>query len=669
VSTRTVEIVQRLLDNEYRVDDIWERLLRIACVPGHPLNAEWLHARLAAYGVADRDSWWSTWLVGTMDIDEETAVRRLIEWAWPRDREDRHTVPEDVAVLAVQTFGWLLTTSDRRVRDRATKAIVSVGERAPVALGEALRRFRGTDDPYVVERLTAAACGVVLRIEDPDAIRRIADGLSEFVADAWPEHLLTRDFVRRVFRAAHARGWSGPDGLPPYGAAWPVPTRPLTEIEALAGPPEYAYGSIWHSLTGMGDFGHYVLQSSLRDVVTEDEEALLNEAERAVFERVVALGWTPERFAQIDRGRSHGRSESVVERVGKKYQWIGFYEVLGRIADHHAIRPAWSDEQERPYEYAEQLVWRDIDPTVLVRKPGSAALEQVPWFSPVEARFPSNTVDDYPADMVGVPDPLDLIAVTDKGGGPWLVLLSNPDWEQPLPPEIQALGAPRLAVWMQVHAYLSAVADVTDLRVWADGKDWFGRWMPETPDMHNVLLGAHPDDPGWSAADGGVDWWETQAGGPQPCELFQCGAWYGGTGTSRDASAEEETRGYVPSRRLFDLLGLSQGVDFTWRDATGVALQDPSAVVGGPASLVMRRELGKRLVDAGLTIFWTVLVGKELHRGDLTPPGDDYRWVSASASYILDGDRIDRIGAMACRSRPGPVTERELDWTLKESDG
>jgi predicted ATPase len=31
-------------------------------------------------------------------------------------------------------------------------------------------------------------------------------------------------------------------------------------------------------------------------------------------------------------------------------------------------------------------------------------------------------------------------------------------------------------------------------------------------------------------------------------------AWYGGTGTSRDASAEEETSGYVPSRRLMDLV-------------------------------------------------------------------------------------------------------------------
>jgi hypothetical protein len=665
VSARTAEIVQRLLDDDYRVDDIWERLVRIAYVPGHLLNAEWLHARLAMRGVADRDSSWSNWLVGAMDVDEETAVRRLIEWAWPRNLGDRRTVPDDVAVLVAQTFAWLLTTSDRRVRDRATKALVSVGERAPAALAEVLTRFRGTDDPYVVERLAAAACGVALRVEDPDALGRIADGLSALVADGWPEHILTRDFVRRAFGASRARGWSGSDGLPPYGAAWPVPTRPLTEIDALAGPPDYAYASIWHSLKGMGDFGRYVLQSSLRDVVTEDEQALLRDAERAVFERVLALGWTPDRFAQIDQGRI-GRG-GVVERVGKKYQWIGFYEVLGRIADNHPIRLAWGDASERPYEYAEQLVWRDIDPTVLVRKPASPAPEQIPWFTPVEARFPSGTVDEYPGDMVGVPDPVDLIFVSDMSGASWLVLRSDLDWEQPLPPEIEALGAPRLAVWMQLHAYLVAVADVADLRVWADGKDWFGRWMPETPDLHNLLLGAHPNDPSWWLADGRVGWWETHAGGPQPCELFECGAWYGGTGTSRDASAEEETRGFAPSRRLFDLLGLSKGVDFVWRDATGIAVQDPAVVAGGPGSLVMRRDLGKRLADAGVTIFWTVLVGKELHRSYLSPPDDDLRWVSASASYLLDSNGIDQLGARAIRCAPGPTTERVLDWAIKGS--
>jgi hypothetical protein len=665
VSPRTVEIVQRLLDRGHRVGEIWNCLIRVACVPGNPLNAEWLHTRLAAYGVAERDRLWSTWLVGATDTDDWTTVRRLIDWAWPADLQGRSPVPDDVAELATLLFGWLLTTSDRRVRDRATKAIVSVGERAPGAFAKALERFRGTNDPYVVERLAAAACGVVLRAQDADVAQRIADSFVKLGEGAWPLHLSTRDFVRRIFGEARTRGWSGPEALPPYGTQWPISTRPIAEIEALAGPPDYLYGSIWHSLSGMGDFGRYVLQTTLRHVVAEDEEALRHDAERAVFDRVLDLGWTPERFRDID-GRLGGR-DGVVERVGKKYEWIAFNEIVGRIADNHAIKASWGDEEEQPYAYAEQLVWRDIDPTVLVRKPAVAPTRPRHWFSPSEARFPSGVTDEYPADMAGVPDPLDLIAVSDPNGAQWLVLACTPQWEQPQPPEIEALRAPRLSMWMQLHAYLVPLTEVTALCTWAQDKDWYGRWMPENGEGHNVLLGTHPDDLGWSPADGGVEWWDARSGGPQPAELVQCAGWYGGTGTSRDASAEEETRGYVPSRRLFDLLGLSRGIDFLWSDPSGGAVCDPSVAVGGPAALVMRRDLVPRLSDAGFTIFWTVLVGKELHRQDHPMPGDDYRWVTASASYILSADRIALAHARAVRCRPGPTTERELTWDVKRT--
>jgi len=489
ISPHTVEIVQRLLADDYRAAETWDRLVRIACIPGHPLNAEWLHAHLAAYEVADRDRSWSTWLVGAMDIDDQSAVRRLIEWAWPHDLQDRAAVPDDVAVLATEVFGWLLTTTDRRVRDRATKAIVSVAERAPAAFAKALARFRGTNDPYVIERLAAAACGVVLRTDDADAAQRTADGVLELVGDEWPRHLLTRDFVRRVLDVARDHGWLGPPRLPPYDARWPVPTRPIAEIEALAGPPDYAYGSIWHSISGMGDFGRYVLQSALRDVASDDPKALRRAAERAVFDRVLELGWTPERFHEIDTGRPVMR-DGVVERVGKKYQWVGLYEVLGRIADHHAVKPSW-EEEPRPYEYAEQLIWRDIDPTVLVRKPPvPRSVPGRPWFSPVEARFPRGIADEYPADMTGVPDPLDLIAVTNPEETPWLVLVSSPDWKQPLPLEIEALHALRLDVWMQLHAYLLPLSEARALSKWANGKDWFGRWMPNATGFRHLGVGA-----------------------------------------------------------------------------------------------------------------------------------------------------------------------------------
>ena len=671
VTARAVGIVRRLLEDQYRVPEIWDRLLRISCVPGHPLNAEWLHSYLAALGVAERDASWSTFLVESIRVDEGSAVRRLIEWAWPIDLQRREPVPDDVAALATQTLGWLLTTTDRRVRDQATKAIVSVAERAPVGFARALGAFRGTNDPYVVERLAAAACGVVLRAIDAAGARAVADGVRALIA-GWPEHLLTRDFVRRVYEAATAAGWTGPDGRPPYGASWPVPTLSIDEIEALTAPPDYAYGSIWHSLTGWGDFGRYVLQSALRNVVTGDEETLRHDAERAVFGRVLDLGWTPDRFGNIDRSRSGGsRQHRLVERVGKKYQWIGFCEVLGRIADNFPIKGSWGDDAPRPYEYAEQLAWRDIDPTVLARKPERRSGADTLWFAPATATFPDTVIEEYPTEMVGVPDPLDFLAVSDADGADWIVLVANHRWEQPLPPEVVALQVPRLQVWMQLHAYLVSMAEVGALTEWAQDKDWFGRWMPEVAEQHNVLLGSHPDDPEWGAVEGVIDWWDTGADGPQPAELRHCAAWYGGTGTSRDASAEEETRGYVPTRPLIDTLGLSKGVDFRWRDPMGLAVQDPSVVLGGPGALVMRRDLVPLLHASSMTIFWTVLVGNELYRQDHMPPGDDYRWVSASASYILNGvtgNRIERVHAFASRCRPGPTTENQIEWVTRSAE-
>jgi hypothetical protein len=342
--------------------------------------------------------------------------------------------------------------------------------------------------------------------------------------------------------------------------------------------------------------------------------------------------------------------------------------VLGRVADHHLIKPSWSDEEPRAYTHAEQLVWRDIDPTVLVRKPAESSALKPQWFSPVEVRFPPDSVDEFPSDMTGVPDPLDLIAVSDASRVPWLVLVSNPSWTQPLAPEIEALRLPQLYVWMHLHGYLVPVEEAAELRKWATGKDWFGRWMPEMAEVHNVLLGAHPDDPEWSGADGSVDWWDARAAGTKPADLLHCAGWYGGTGTSRDASAEDETRGYVPSRHLFEVLGLSRGVDFAWRDASGVAVCDPSVLSGGPAALVIRRDLVSRLADAGLTIFWTLLIGNELHRNDYGLPGDDFRWVSASASYILDGDRVEQVAATAARYRPGPEVEQGIAWAPKQGE-
>ena len=83
----------------------------------------------------------------------------------------------------------------------------------------------------------------------------------------------------------------------------------------------------------------------------------------------------------------------------------------------------------------------------------------------------------------------------------------------------------------------------------------------------------------------------------------------------------------------------------------------------------MRRDLPPQLTSAGLTLFWTVLIGNELHNTNpLSHPRSEYRWVSASASYLFSDDTIKLISAAATRCAPGPKTERNLKWAPRNTD-
>lgn len=81
-------------------------------------------------------------------------------------------------------------------------------------------------------------------------------------------------------------------------------------------------------------------------------------AKRWVMTRTVSLGWTPELFAEEDRGIGYsnsGRRAHKSERWGKKYQWLALYEYIARMADHYRLK----DEQWHVRNGS-----RDIDPTL-----------------------------------------------------------------------------------------------------------------------------------------------------------------------------------------------------------------------------------------------------------------------------------------------------------------
>ena len=65
----------------------------------------------------------------------------------------------------------------------------------------------------------------------------------------------------------------------------------------------------------------------------------LQSIQRYILHRVASLGWTERRFGNFDSflgfARNDFRETRKPERMGKKYQWIAYHEVLALIADNY----------------------------------------------------------------------------------------------------------------------------------------------------------------------------------------------------------------------------------------------------------------------------------------------------------------------------------------------
>jgi hypothetical protein len=255
-----------------RRSEVLEALLSVAPSPEHPLNASRLHRRLMTLSMPMRDAVWS--IPTYFEFGGEGALGRLIRWA---SRGPYPDCPDDVLELAAVPLIWTFTSPNRRMRDYVTKALTRLlAER--LAVTEALiERFRGVDDPYVMERLAVVGHGAVLiggstaPVHALGVARKLRDVA---LASEQIPNFLTRDAVRGTFEWCLRQGLIGETEYesvtPPYGSAPPGKPRTKKQLEReydrykrdrrtgqYIGSP---YGSIFSSVFDLGDFGTYVIQ-------------------------------------------------------------------------------------------------------------------------------------------------------------------------------------------------------------------------------------------------------------------------------------------------------------------------------------------------------------------------------------------------------------------------
>ena len=355
-----------------RTTDLFSMLIGNSVKEAHPLNADYLHSFLMGYELNRRDCLWTLFINQLSSYDSDRLVQ-LIEMY--NRGEKLEALSERQTELLLTLLSWVLTSSDRRLRDYASKAMVEILKENFDLCQIILEKFITVNDPYVIQRLYGVVFGACCKRKEGD-LQTLAEYvyLNVFAKEKVYPDILLRDYAREIIELFL---YENPDycGLichekisPPYNSE-PIPD--IEDQHYLERDYNGTWGTSWlissMCFEGMGmygDFGRYVFQSALHHFDV-DEKTIFNYALYHIFNN---LGYQEELFGKFDRDcGGHGRSETIkTERIGKKYQWITMYYILALVADHCKMidRWHWPEKQEVHFEGAWDPCVRDFDPTL-----------------------------------------------------------------------------------------------------------------------------------------------------------------------------------------------------------------------------------------------------------------------------------------------------------------
>ncbi|MFF1830734.1 NACHT domain-containing protein [Paenarthrobacter sp. NPDC058040] len=669
LNERTREIALSLWKSEVYSHEAMTALLRVATIPDHATNALWLHDVLFDCGLPDRDATWTQYC--NAEPGERAPLQKLISWAWSPAAK---SADDDARLLTAHVLAWALVSSHRPTRDNATKALLSVLEAAPALVGTVLNAFRDVNDPYVEERLLAAACGLSLRTRETAAVFLVAEAVFDYTVGRgyWPVHIFSRDYARRVLDRALDLGWESPKTTlrdvvcPPYESKWPASVRSAEEIREMTGPPDYAYSTIG-VMSSFDDFRKYVIDTSLRnvDLPADVDNGLVS---RLIFDRVLDLGWTPERFLELDKAVSwQPSSENRIERIGKKYQWIAYFETLGRILDRYPLDSRSNDDKRTEYQRPIDVRAPDIDPSVLLKAQENRSFRdsEKSWFAPVSPEFPSYLDPQWPVDDASMPNIETLMMVTrPEDGTKWILLEGNFSWTQPLPPEEAALEPSRHQIWIQVDSYLIDAEKLPELLDWAANLDSQAD-VPTSSDPYGLFLADHPYGSAWPEVSTRDGWDRRRV--PVPIEITTTN--YSGTSGEWDQSESRHLSGIIPSTAICKLLGVAQLEEFRWGTrADGFIIENFSVRNEGPNTAHMKiSSVVTMLQQHSKALFWTVRAAKETVERDYSLPRDG---IPVRRTYLgfysLDGSTfVSHPGRSETHHSGGGTVSSERAWPEK----
>lgn len=408
---------------------VLDRVLAVAAVPEHPVNAKWLNCWLRSCRPLNRDAVWTEALKQAWG--QGGPAHQLVGIA--RGQDLSHLSTKSALLLGI-ALAWFTGSADLLIRDEASEALTRLLVVQSIS-GELLRNFVLCDDDFVRERVLNSAYGAGLLKQDPAYWGKIADIVfdSFFASGMPPENVLLRDLGRLIVEEGIAAGTMAntpaPASVqPPYASVWPLqfmfPDWSALDAAHPDLPANLKLGNQWQP-----DFARYVVKPATRDFDLAAAGLTLPRLNQWIVEQILTLGYDgSEKFALVYDWKlieEHGQESGVPNRhrrVSKKYQWIFLARLLGRLHDHVPYTPPSWEPPRNPTDL-QAVELRTLDPTDLsndltapIPEVRTSDFFTVPTIRP-EARDPKNWAAE-----IFVSQDIKLV------GEKWLLLAGYQSW-------------------------------------------------------------------------------------------------------------------------------------------------------------------------------------------------------------------------------------------------
>lgn len=337
--------------------DIFSHSWAVAFSPENPLNFNFTSSLLEGMTIWERDLRWTTKIMEDLRYENmEESISDLIKELSLSNSEFM------VSNVVANYLMWTLTTNCHKLRFLVTKTLFFYALKQPIEFIELLGKSFSINDLYVPERMLAVAYGFVLVNYIPHPSENHKKLILEIANLVWntffssnpilkTPHINIRYYSQRIIEIAkklYPEDFKKNTNViyAPYGIT-------KTDIDS------------WEKVTGWSgpmqmDFSNYTIGSLIRDGHSYSDPELKQQVRGYIMKRVSDFGWSDSRFGQIDNNINNFSDYSLhndsdkVDRFGKKYSWIAYYEVAGILQDNGLI-------------YDEYDKWRpagiDIDPT------------------------------------------------------------------------------------------------------------------------------------------------------------------------------------------------------------------------------------------------------------------------------------------------------------------